>query len=162
MGYDPVVPSFGFAKAPMQTTIRNLPLPSAEVGRIIPARPLGDEREEHRQPPRTDLEVLRPEASSVSPDRSGRPPRVWENPPRSSGTTGFRPGETFDSRHFSGHRFSREDLLQSASFQAQHLGQMPPYENEALLRVTASDAYRQAGRLSIEYLSGAEPLDITA
>lgn len=145
----------------MQTTIRNLPLPSAEIGRIVPGRPLGDERQEHRQPGRTDLEVLRAEAFPVSPDRPGRPPRLWENPPRPHGTIDFHPGEPFDVRRFSGHRFSREDLLQSASFQAQHLGQTPPYENEALLRVTASDAYRQAGRLSIEYLSGAEPLDIT-
>lgn len=141
----------------MPASIRNLPVPITEVARIAPAHPVGEERRPYWQAPQL------PGGARQDTDEAATAPAVAGEP---------RPGHLSrlahlarsdagaGTEHWPPHRSFTRALLTSASFGAQHLAQLPPYENEALLRVAATAAYRRASDLSVDYLGAFQPIDI--
>lgn len=146
----------------MPAPIRNLPVPITDVARIAPGQPVGEDRRPYRQAPHLPAgEPHNADAATTAPAVAGEPrpghlPRL-PYPVRSdagAGTDHWPPDHPPPGRSFT------RALLTSASFGAQQLGQSPPYENEALLRVAATVAYRRASDLSVDYLGAFQPVDV--
>lgn len=148
----------------MQTTLRFPPTAATEIVQARPVNPIG---EDHYRNPRAHLP---PTSDDGLPNRErGAPP---EQPNRLTilGADRPRPPSAFSWAFFGdsgsmepsggSRRFLRDELLASAAFQAQHLGSVPPYRNEPVLRMTAEGAYRTASALSAEIVGAYKPLDI--
>lgn len=144
----------------MQTTVRNLPVPLADVGRVLPVRQSGEEQFAHRRAPMPTDDRSRELEAQGGQDRAGKVAAHSEQnrPERLPGEA----AESFEEHPFAPRRpVARDALLASTRFQAQHLSQTPPYQNEPLLRSAAVDAYGKAGSLSVQYFGAFQPLDIS-
>lgn len=144
----------------MSASIRNLPVPLkpgpvTEIARIVPDYPVGQERSWYRQatrPPISERGEPDQAVSAGAPEPRSEQLSRSHYPARSAAAAGVD--------HPPPDRSFRRSLLTSASFGAHYLGQLPPYENEALLRVAATVAYRRAGAFSVDYLGAFAPIDI--